>query len=60
MIIVNIGLTLYFFNGVIFAVVLVVFVPSIVLRILIEEKMLFKLKCYSNYAKKHKRRRLYE
>jgi protein-S-isoprenylcysteine O-methyltransferase Ste14 len=60
MIIANIGLTLYFFNGVTFAVFLVVLVPSFVLRILIEEKMLFELEYYSNYARKHTRRRSYE
>lgn len=55
MIIANIGLTLYFFNGVTFAVFLIVLVPSIVLRILIEEKMLFELEDYSNDAEKHKK-----
>ena len=55
MIIANIGLALYFFNWVTFAVFLFVLVPSIVLRISIEEKMLFELEGYTNYAKRRKR-----
>jgi protein-S-isoprenylcysteine O-methyltransferase Ste14 len=55
MIIANVGLTIYFFNWVTLSVFLFVLVPSIVLRILIEEKMLFELEGYSNYAKKRKR-----
>jgi protein-S-isoprenylcysteine O-methyltransferase Ste14 len=55
MIIANAGLTLYFFNWVTLAVFLIVLVPSIVLRIFVEERMLFEIEGYSNYAKKHKR-----
>jgi protein-S-isoprenylcysteine O-methyltransferase Ste14 len=55
MIIANVGLTLYFFNWVTLAVFLVVLVPSVVLRILVEERMLFEIEGYSNFAKKRKR-----
>ena len=55
MIIANVGLTLYFFNWVTLAVFLIVLVPSVVLRILVEERMLFEIEGYSNFAKKRKR-----
>jgi len=55
MIIANAGLTLYFFNRVTLAVFLLVLVPSIILRIFVEEKMLFDIEGYSIFAKKRKR-----
>jgi len=44
MIIAHAGLLLYFFNGVTLAAYLVILVPSIILRIFIEEKCFLKLK----------------
>jgi protein-S-isoprenylcysteine O-methyltransferase Ste14 len=55
MIIAHAGLLLYFFNWVTLAVYLVILVPSIILRIFIEEKMLFEIEGYSDLAKERKR-----
>jgi protein-S-isoprenylcysteine O-methyltransferase Ste14 len=55
MIIAHAGVTLYFFNWVTLAVLLVILVPSIILRIFIEEKMLFEIEGYSDFAKERKR-----
>ena len=55
MIVANAGLTLYFFNWVTLAVFLFVLIPSIILRIFIEEKMLYEIEGYSDFAKKRKR-----
>jgi protein-S-isoprenylcysteine O-methyltransferase Ste14 len=55
MIIAHAGLTLYFFNLVTLAVFFIILVPSIILRIFIEEKMLFEIEGYSDFAKERKR-----
>lgn len=55
MIVANAGLTAYFFNGVTLAVFLLVLLPAIVLRIRVEEKMLFGIGGYAEFAKPRKR-----
>jgi len=55
MIIAHAGLTLYFFNWVTLGVYLAILVPSIILRIFIEEKMLYEIEGYSDFAKEKKR-----
>ena len=55
MIIANAGLSLYFFNWVTVCVFLFILVPAIMVRILIEEKTLYKVAGYSEYAKSRKR-----
>ncbi len=45
------GLTLFFFNW----VTLAVLVPAIVLRILVEERMVFGIAGYSDFARTRKR-----
>jgi protein-S-isoprenylcysteine O-methyltransferase Ste14 len=55
MLIANIGLTLYFLNWVTLAILLFVLLPSIVLRILVEEKMLYAIEGYASFAKTRKR-----
>lgn len=55
MIIANIGISIYFFNWVMMCVFLFILLPAIVLRIIIEEKTLFRIKGYYEYASKRKR-----
>jgi len=55
MIIANAGISLYFFNWVTLCVFLFILVPAILLRIVIEERMLFGIEGYSEFAKKRKR-----
>lgn len=55
MIIANAGISMYFFNGVTLCVFLFILVPAILLRIVIEEKTLFGIKGYSEFAKNRKR-----
>ncbi|MBU1712669.1 MAG: isoprenylcysteine carboxylmethyltransferase family protein [Proteobacteria bacterium] len=55
MIIANTGISLYFFNWVTISVFLFILVPAILLRIVIEEKTLFGIEGYSEFAKKRKR-----
>lgn len=55
MIVANAGLTLYFFNWVTLAIFLFVLTPSIILRIFIEEKMLYEIEGYADFAKKRSR-----
>ena len=49
------GVTLYFFNWLTLAVFLIMLIPSIVLRIFVEEKMLFNIEGYPKFAEKRKR-----
>jgi len=51
----NAGLSLFFFNWVTLTVFLAVLVPGIVLRILVEERMLFGIAGYSDFARTRKR-----
>ena len=55
MIVANIGITIYFFNWVTLSILLFILLPSIVLRIFIEEKTLFGIRGYSDFAKHRKR-----
>ena len=55
MIIANAGISLYFFNWVTLVVFLFLLVPAIILRIVIEEKTLFKVEGYAEFAKNRKR-----
>ncbi|MHC1745135.1 MAG: isoprenylcysteine carboxylmethyltransferase family protein [Syntrophobacteraceae bacterium] len=55
MIIANGGVALYFLNGVTLIVYLLALVPAIVLRILVEERMLFGIDGYSEFAKSRNR-----
>lgn len=55
MIIANAGVCIYFFNWVTLCVFLLILVPAIILRIIIEEKMLFKIEGYTEFARNRKR-----
>jgi protein-S-isoprenylcysteine O-methyltransferase Ste14 len=55
MIIANAGVCIYFLNWVTLCVFLFALVPAIVLRIRIEERMLFGIEEYSDFAKNRKR-----
>jgi protein-S-isoprenylcysteine O-methyltransferase Ste14 len=55
MIIANAGICIYFFNWVTIRVFLFMLVPAILLRIVIEERTLFGIEGYSEFAKKRKR-----
>jgi protein-S-isoprenylcysteine O-methyltransferase Ste14 len=55
MIIANAGVSTYFLNWVTMCAFLFALVPSILLRILIEERMLFGIEGYSEFAEKRKR-----
>ena len=55
MIIGNAGVSVYFLNWVTMCVFLFALVPSILLRIIVEERMLFGIEGYSDFADKRKR-----
>lgn len=55
MIIANAGVSLYFLNRVTLIVFLFALLPSIILRIVVEERMLFGIDGYSDFAKQRKR-----
>ena len=55
MIIANAGVCIYFLNWVTWCVFLFALAPSIVLRIGIEERMLFGIEGYADFARKRKR-----
>jgi protein-S-isoprenylcysteine O-methyltransferase Ste14 len=55
MIIANAGVAIYFLNWVTLCVFLFALVPAIVLRIVIEERVLFAIEGYSGFAKKRKK-----
>ena len=55
MIIANAGISIYFFNPVTIFVYLLILLPAILLRIVIEEKTLFRIEGYLEFAKKRKR-----
>ena len=55
MILANTGIVLFFFNTATVLIFLLVLVPAIAIRILIEEKTLFKIEGYPEFAKKRKR-----
>jgi protein-S-isoprenylcysteine O-methyltransferase Ste14 len=51
----NLGITIYFLNWVTLLIFLFLLIPAIVLRIIVEEKTLFKIQGYSDFAKNRKR-----
>jgi protein-S-isoprenylcysteine O-methyltransferase Ste14 len=55
MLIANVGVSIYFLNWVTMCVFLFALVPSILLRISIEERMLFGIEGYAGFADKRKR-----
>lgn len=55
MIIANAGVSIYFFNWVTICVFLLILVPAIILRIIIEEKTLFRIEGYPEFAGNRKR-----
>ena len=55
MIIANAGISVYFFNWVTLCVYLFILVPAIILRILVEEKTLFGIDGYPEFARRRKR-----
>lgn len=55
MIIANAGVAIYFLNSVTLCVFLLALLPAIVLRIVTEERMLFGIEGYPDFAKKRKR-----
>jgi len=55
MILAHLGFVLFFFNWVSLAVLLGVFIPSIILRVAVEEKAMFEIDGYADYVKSHKR-----
>jgi len=55
MILANLGVVIFFFNLITLTLFCLVLLPAIVLRILIEEKTLYKIDKYSMYAKDRRR-----
>lgn len=55
MITANLGVVIYFFNLPTLIIFLCLFMPAIVLRILVEEKILFNMEGYPEFARKRKR-----
>jgi protein-S-isoprenylcysteine O-methyltransferase Ste14 len=55
MIVANVGVTVFFFNFATLALLLLLLVPSIVLRILIEEQTLYTIEGYTAFARDRKR-----
>jgi protein-S-isoprenylcysteine O-methyltransferase Ste14 len=51
----HLGLVLFFFNWVSLGLLVCAFVPAVVLRILVEEKMLFQIEGYEGYSRGRKR-----
>ncbi len=55
MIVANVGVTIFFFNLVTLCVLLLLLVPAIVIRILVEEQTLFTIEGYKEFARDRKR-----
>ena len=55
MIFAHIGITIYFFNWITVSIFFFILLPAIVLRIFIEERLLFEIDGYSDYARHRKR-----
>jgi protein-S-isoprenylcysteine O-methyltransferase Ste14 len=55
MIIANAGISIYFFNWVTIGIFLFILAPAIILRIIIEEKTLFRIDGYPEYSRNKKR-----
>jgi protein-S-isoprenylcysteine O-methyltransferase Ste14 len=55
MLVANAGIVLFFFNTITLTIFLFILMPAIVLRILVEEKTLFRIAGYSEFARSRKR-----
>ena len=55
MIVANIGVVLYFFNWFTLSIFLLFLLPAIVFRIIVEEKTLFEIEGYADFAQRRKR-----
>jgi protein-S-isoprenylcysteine O-methyltransferase Ste14 len=55
MILANLGIVIFFFNGMTLMLFSLILIPAIILRIIIEEKTLFKIDRYVDYAKNRSR-----
>jgi len=55
MLIANAGIVLFFFNIITLTIFLFILMPAIVLRILVEEKTLFRIEGYPEFAQSRKR-----
>ena len=55
MIVAHVGIILYFFNLITLLIFVFAFIPAIILRIFIEEKTLFKIEGYADFAETRKR-----
>jgi protein-S-isoprenylcysteine O-methyltransferase Ste14 len=55
MIMANAGISIYFFNWVTMGAFLLLLLPAIIIRIMIEERTLFEIKGYAEFAKLRKR-----
>ncbi len=55
MLLANLGIVIFFFNYMTLVFFLIVLTPAIVLRIFIEEKMLFQIEGYADFARHRKR-----
>ena len=55
MIIANIGFVIFFYHYIALALLIIIFIPAIIIRILVEEKMLFEIEGYKEYSKNRAR-----
>ncbi len=55
MILANLGIVIFFFNSITLILFSLILIPAIILRIIIEEKTLFKIEQYADYAKNRPR-----
>jgi protein-S-isoprenylcysteine O-methyltransferase Ste14 len=55
MIIANAGISIYFFNWVTICIFLLLLLPAIFMRIVFEERTLFGIEGYAEFAKRRKR-----
>jgi protein-S-isoprenylcysteine O-methyltransferase Ste14 len=55
MILANLGIIIFFFNSITLILFSLILIPAIILRIIIEEKTLFKIDRYGDYAKNRPR-----
>jgi protein-S-isoprenylcysteine O-methyltransferase Ste14 len=55
MILANLGIVIFFFNSITLILFALILIPAIILRIIIEEKTLFKIDHYIDYAKNRSR-----
>jgi protein-S-isoprenylcysteine O-methyltransferase Ste14 len=55
MILANLGVTIFFFNLITLILLLLILIPAIILRIIIEEKTLFRIDGYGKFAQNRQR-----